>query len=553
MLNFTEMGLNEKLLRALEELGFATPSPIQSAAIPRLIKSDRDLIALAQTGTGKTAAFSLPILQKIGHNKKELQAIILCPTRELCLQLHADIKRYSKYMNGVEAVAVYGGERIDIQIRGLRAGANIVVGTPGRVMDLIRRKILKLGDIRWLVLDEADEMLDMGFKDDLDAILSETPKTRQTLLFSATMSKSVRSIAEEYMKNPEEISMGEKNRGADKVSHEYYVVNAHDRFEALKRILDYIEGAYGILFCRTKIETQRVADMLKQAGYDAEPIHGDVTQAIRTKIMDNFKKKRIRLLVATDVAARGIDVSDLTHVINYNMPDQPETYTHRSGRTGRAQKSGISITIFTPKELSKLKPLERVIGKDFEYKKVPGAKEIFERRIDTFLERVMDCQIDEDTASFRLIEEKLKKAKKDDLVRFVIQDKFARFLSEAEGASDINSAQRAVSKDRERLTEESGLKINLGKNHGFDVKALFGLFNSDRDLKMVKIGRIQLYPEYSVFSVAPESVAIVSEILPEKKYRGKKIIIGAAPAREMSARPSYQKGKFAGKKKKFKR
>ncbi len=310
MTAFKELGLNSEIMKSLDDLGFTEPSPIQEKAIPFILKSENDLIALAQTGTGKTAAFGLPILQKIKANEKAMQAIILCPTRELCIQISRDITKLGKYSKGLSVTAVYGGEKIDFQIKALKRGTNIVVGTPGRVHDLIRRKVLKLQSIKWLVLDEADEMLDMGFKDDLDAILKETPKTRQTLLFSATISKSVRLIAKQYMNDAEEIIVGEQNVGAEKVSHEYYIVGARDRFEALRRILDYLPGVYGILFCRTRRETGEVSDKLKQAGYDTEALHGEISQSMRTKIMDRFKRKQIHLLVATDVAARGIDVND---------------------------------------------------------------------------------------------------------------------------------------------------------------------------------------------------------------------------------------------------
>jgi len=393
MITFKDFGLNSKLEKSLEDLNFVKPTLIQEKVIPFILETERDVIALAQTGTGKTAAFSLPIINNIG--KKNLEAIILAPTRELAIQISKDIAEFSKYSKNVKVLPVYGGERIDIQIRALRKGINIVVGTPGRVNDLIRRNILRLNNIKYLVLDEADEMLDMGFKEELDTILEEIPETRQTLLFSATMPRSVSNIAKNYMHNAKEITSGEKNIGSENVSHEYYVVQARDRFEALKRILDSLPGVYSILFCRTRRETQGVADKLKQANYDTEAIHGDVSQSMRTKIMDNFKNKRIQLLVATDVAARGIDVKDLTHIINYNLPDKDEIYTHRSGRTGRASNKGISISILNTREVNRIANLENSIGKKFEYKKIPNGEDIFQNQIENYIKEIENVEIED--------------------------------------------------------------------------------------------------------------------------------------------------------------
>jgi len=513
-------------MKGLSDLGFTEPTPIQEKVIPIILKSKKDLIALAQTGTGKTAAFGLPILNQIKPNGRDLQAIILCPTRELCLQISQDIKKYSKYLKGIVTTAVYGGERIDLQIRSLKRGTNIVVGTPGRVHDLIRRKVLKLQAIEWLVLDEADEMLDMGFKDDLDAILAETPKERQTLLFSATFSKSVQSIARKYMTEEGEISMGTKNAGAENVTHEYYVVGAKDRFEALKRVLDYLPGVYCILFCRTRIETQVVADKLKQAGYDAEALHGEISQVMRTKIMDRFKRKQVRLLVATDVAARGIDVSDLTHVINYNLPDQDEGYTHRSGRTGRAQKSGVSISILTPREASRVRSLENIIGKKFELKKVPGGKEICQKQIDNFLKEIEETNISKTGHEqyFQEFEEKLGKVKKEDLIKLFVTHKFNHLMDAYKNTYDLN-ARAIVARDRKETRDHVNLKINIGKKDGFDVKALFGLINSNYRLKGIEIGKINLMSEHSIFSVEKKVADEALKQLQGANFRGKKISI----------------------------
>lgn len=545
MMTFKELGLNSEIINSLDDLGFTEPTPIQEKVIPAILKSKNDLIALAQTGTGKTAAFGLPILNQIKTNKKDLEAIILCPTRELCLQISEDIKKFAGHSKGIAITAVYGGARIDLQIRSLKNGANIVVGTPGRVNDLIRRNVLKLQSIKWLVLDEADEMLDMGFKKDLDTILSQTPKTRQTLLFSATMSRSVHSIAKQYMTEAKEISAGEKNIGAEKVTHEYYVVGARDRFDALKRILDSLPGVYGILFCRTKRETQEVADKLKLASYGAEALHGDIAQNMRTKIMDRFKRKQIHLLVATDVAARGIDVSDLTHVINYNLPDQNEAYTHRSGRTGRAKKSGVAISILTPREMRTIKNLESIIGKKIEYKKVPSGEEICKKQIDNFLKEIEAANTKDvgDEPYFQEFAEKLKKINKEDLIKYFVADKFSHLSAIQKNTRDLNASANAFTareNGRERRDEgnNAGLKINFGKKDGLDIKGFFSLINSNKKLQGIEIGRISLMPEYSIFSVDKNYADKVMEILNGTSFRGKKIEISKS-----QIAPSYQGGR----------
>ncbi|MFH0840530.1 MAG: DEAD/DEAH box helicase [bacterium] len=535
MKTFKELGLNTELTKSLDELGFTEVYPIQEQAIPFILESKKDLIALAQTGTGKTAAYSLPILNQIKENEKDLVAIILCPTRELCLQIFQDIKTFTKHSRTITVTPVYGGERIDLQIRSLRNGTNIVVGTPGRVHDLIRRNVLKLQAIKWLVLDEADEMLDMGFKEDLDSILKQTPATRKTLLFSATMSNSVYSIAKQYMGDIQEISIGEKNVGAENVSHEYYVVQARDRFEALKRILDYLPGVYGILFCRTRRETQDVADKLKQANYDAEALHGEISQVMRTKIMDRFKKKQVRLLVATDVAARGIDVNDLSHVINYNLPDHNESYTHRSGRTGRAQKSGVSISIVTSKDVGRIRRIEDIIGKKFEYKKIPNGEDVCRKQIDNFITEIEETNIEKiyNEKHFEEIVDRLKKIKKEDLIKHFIANKFNSLVDSYKSTHDLNASAKSLGSrkdgNRGRDSRDNGnnisLKINFGKKNGLDIRGLFALINSDRKLKGIEIGRIDLRPEYSIFSVEEKYADEVIRCLEGTSFRGKRINI----------------------------
>ncbi|MFW0862476.1 MAG: DEAD/DEAH box helicase [Candidatus Komeilibacteria bacterium] len=550
MTEFKELGLKSDIMTSLNELEFIEPSAVQEKCIPFILKSKKDLIALAQTGTGKTGAFGIPILNQI-NVKGGLQAIILCPTRELCIQISQDMQKFAKHSKGIDITPVYGGERIDIQIKALRRGTHIVVGTPGRVHDLIRRNVLKLQTIEWLVLDEADEMLDMGFKDDLDAILEQTPKNRQTLLFSATISKSVFAIAKNYMSKAEEISIGENNIGADNVTHEYYVVGARDRFEALKRILDNLPGVYGLLFCRTRIETQNVAEKLKRAGYDTEALHGDISQNIRSKIMDGFKKKKSGLLVATDVAARGIDINNLSHVINYNLPDQMNSYTHRSGRTGRAKQSGIAISIVSPREVGRIKALERLLNKKIEYKKVPTVDEIYMKQINNYLDEIesTDISTEVDEKYFSEIIKKLNKVHKDDLIKLFISHKFSDLIADHKSGRDINADVRDNT-----LRGEGGnmtrLMIGLGRRDGFNIKELFSLINSNKNLKGVEIGRISLLHDHTIFSVDREYADKMLKYLAGVSFKGKSIDIRATTRKDTSGRGRSGGGRARSKNRK---
>jgi ATP-dependent RNA helicase DeaD len=560
MTTFKELGLNSEILKGLDDLKFIEPSPVQAKVIPFILKSKKDVIALAQTGTGKTAAFGLPILNQIKPQERDLQAIILCPTRELCIQISRDMKKYARYLKGIDVTPVYGGEGIHIQIKALRKGTNIVVGTPGRVHDLIRRGVLRLNSIKWVVLDEADEMLDMGFKDDLDGILGETPKERRTLLFSATISRSIHSIAKNYMNEAEELSVGERNAGADNVSHEYYVAYSRDRFDVLKRILDYLPGVYGILFCRTRNETQEVADKLKRANYDAEALHGDISQNMRTKIMDRFKRRETALLVATDVAARGIDVNNLSHVINYNLPDQSKSYTHRSGRTGRAQQSGVAISIVTPSEARRVQEMERMVGKRIEYKKIPNGKDVYLKQIDNFIEEIENTDIKKigNESYYSEIATKLKKIKKEDLIKHFITHKFGNLINSSQVNRDLNANAKATThgggSGRSRSSFSAGenevnLEINFGKKNKFNIKELFGLINFNKKLRGIKIGRIDLYPEYSVFSVDKKRADEAVNCLTGAKFRGQKIIIRkSAQSANYSKRYSGAGGGYKGNK-----
>ena len=388
MTAFSESDIDKRILKAISDMGFETPMPVQQQVIPFLLKQTRDLVALAHTGTGKTAAFGIPIIQQINTASKQTQALILAPTRELCLQITDDLTNMAKYIDNLNVVPIYGGANIVTQIRQVAAGAQIVVATPGRMLDMLNRKKVNVSAIKWLVLDEADEMLNMGFKEELSGVLASTPENKRVLLFSATMPRGIEAIAHSYMKKPMEITVGTRNTGAENVSHQYYVVHAKDRYLALKRIADFYPDIYAIIFCRTRTETQEVADWLIKDGYNADALHGDLSQAQRDSVMNRFRGRSLQMLVATDVAARGIDVVDLTHIINYNLPDDIEYYTHRSGRTGRAGKSGISIVIVNIKEVFRIGQIEKQIGKKFQQAKIPTGVEVCEKQLLHLVEKL---------------------------------------------------------------------------------------------------------------------------------------------------------------------
>ncbi len=449
-MTFEETGIRSELVKAVAELGYINPMPVQEQVIPVILNTNKDIIGLAQTGTGKTAAFGLPLISLIDQNNNNLQVITLCPTRELCLQITNDLINYSKYLPWINIVAVYGGASIENQIKDLKKGAHIVVATPGRMNDLIRRKKINLGGIHSVVLDEADEMLNMGFKEELNTILDEVPKQRRTLLFSATMPKEVASIASTYMKEKVEITVGTKNAGSDNVRHLYYVVHASDRYFALKRVVDYSPDIYGIIFCRTRHETKEVAEKLMKDGYSADALHGDLSQAQRDYVMQRFRLKNIQMLVATDVAARGLDVDDLTHVINYNLPDEMEIYTHRSGRTGRAGKSGISVSIIISKERNKIPMIENLIHKKFEYKTVPGGKEICEKQLYSLVDKMEKVEVnDEEIEDFlSVIYKKLEWLSREELIKRFVSAEFNRFLNYYKNAPDLNVVDHGRSMDR---------------------------------------------------------------------------------------------------------
>ena len=516
MKKFSEMGLLDPIQMAIDELGFIESTPIQEKAIPKILESRQDIIACAQTGTGKTAAYGLPIIQNTVETDRHVQSLILSPTRELCIQISNDLKSFSKYTEGLKVVPVYGGAPIDKQIRALKKGAHLVVGTPGRVKDMIERGILKIQDIRWLVLDEADEMLQMGFKEELDAILNVTPPEKQTLLFSATMPKEVYRIAKLYMNDPEEVSAGIVNAGADNVDHIYYMTHARHRYEVLKRIADMHPGLYGIVFCRTRQETKEVADKFKSDGYNADALHGDLSQAQRDYVMNRFRQRRIQMLVATDVAARGLDVTDLTHVINYNLPDEQELYIHRSGRTGRAGKKGISISIINARENNRIRNLEKLLKKKFNRVMIPEGKEICKKQLFNMIHKMEKVEVHDEQISEFLPEiyKKLDWMSKEDLIRNFVSVEFNRFLNYYKDAPDLNVGQENRGKKTEyRENRKAGLQrrpkpaeysrfyINIGSKSDINPAKLIGLLLDTTNDSSINIGRIDIMKGFSFFEV----------------------------------------------------
>ena len=504
MSTFLDLGLQEPLTRALIDLGYEQPTVIQEKAIPQIISSDADLKAFAQTGTGKTAAFSLPIIEQIDQTVMNTQCIILSPTRELAVQIGKNIEQFTKYMPNLKTTTVYGGANIDEQIRKLKKGVHIVVGTPGRTVDLINRRALKLGNIKWVVLDEADEMLNMGFKDDLDNVLSATPDSKQTLLFSATFPREVEAIARNYMTKPVEITSGEKNTGSDNVSHEYYLVSEKTRYAALKRVADVNPNIYAIVFCRTRRETQQVADNLIRDGYSADSLHGDLSQGQRDSVMEKFRKKNIQMLVATDVAARGIDVNDLTHVINHKLPDQIENYNHRSGRTGRAGSKGVSIVLVNNKEKGRLRAIERIIKKKFIHTAVPTGKEICEKQLFHIIDKVHNTKVNssEIDAFLPSVYKKLEDLSREELIQKFVSMEFNTFLSYYEKAPDLNDLS---SRDNSRgnATSENMTRffINLGRKDRLNPAKLIGLINDQKIGDKIEIGAIDILDTFSFFEI----------------------------------------------------
>jgi len=551
-MTFQETGLHEDITRATDELGFEQPTPIQERIIPLILNTEKDLIALAQTGTGKTAAFGLPLIHLSDMDSNKVQTIVLCPTRELCMQITGDMDKYSKYVRGFKTVAVYGGADIRNQIKGLKSGCQVVVGTPGRVMDLINREVLKLGNIKWLVLDEADEMLNMGFKDDLDVILAETPKEKRTFLFSATMPSEIASIARKYMDKPEEISVGNRSQGADNVRHEFYTVHAKDRYSALKRIADIYPSIYGIVFCRTRAITKEVADKLMNDGYNADALHGDLSQAQRDFVMNRFRIKQLQLLIATDVAARGLDVNDLTHIINYDLPDDNEVYIHRTGRTARAGKSGVAISIIHSRETKKIRDIEHMLSKRFEQKKVPTGVEICEKQLFNLVDRVEKVEVDEAQIEqfLPVILKKLEWLTREDLIKHFVSEEFNRILAYYKNTPDLNVAHPEEDRDRKRSAAKGQfvtLQINAGYKDGLNPPRLIGLINEQTRNRNIAVGRIEIEQRSSYFEIEKQSWEEVIKAFQNAKFEGIKVRVEISgneiKARSKSRsndRPSYK-------------
>ncbi len=507
MTTFAELGIDNNILQGLADLGFTSPTPVQEKIIPLLIEEQPDLVGLAQTGTGKTAAFGIPLIQGTVVADRRTQALILCPTRELCVQVARDIVKMAAHVSGLQVVAVYGGASIEQQMNALRRASHIIVATPGRLNDLIRRRAVDISRIRTVVLDEADEMLQMGFQDELNAILSATPDTKNTLLFSATMPKGVATISARYMTNPIEITVGERNAGAKNVRHVYYMAQARDRYVALKRIVDIEPDIYGIIFCRTRQETQDVADKLIQDGYGADALHGELSQAQRDHVMGKFRRKNIQILVATDVAARGLDVNDLTHVINYNLPDETSNYTHRSGRTGRAGKSGTSIAIINLRERFKIREIERILKRTFEQGRIPTGREICEKQLFSLVETFKQVEVDHEQIDplFEGISRSLADLDREELIKRFVSLEFKRFLDYYRNAPDLNASagknergERKVRKTRDEKSFNgqnshafSRFSINVGKKDGIFPQRLIGHIN-DNTRGRIKIGKIQI-------------------------------------------------------------
>ena len=526
-MNFEDLELNSQILTAITELGFETPTLIQEKTIPVILNSKQDLIGLAQTGTGKTAAFGLPVIHQINTNSKNIQALILCPTRELGMQITSDLEKFSKYTKNLRVVAVYGGANISEQIKSISKGCQIIVGTPGRTLDLIRRNVLKLQNIEYLVLDEADEMLNMGFTEDLNSILRETPASKQTMLYSATMPKEIREIANKYMSDPIEISAGQKNIGSKDVSHVYYVTLAKDRYKALKRIVDINPNIYSIVFCRTRRETKDIANKLMQDGYNADALHGDLSQSQRDFVMNRFRLKHLQILVATDVAARGLDVNELTHVINFNLPDDNEAYIHRSGRTGRAGKKGQSVSLIHTKEFSKIKALEKIVDQKFEHKLVPNGKEICGKQLFNLIDKVEKIQVDSEQIAQYLpdIYKKLSWLSREELIQHFVSVEFNRFFEYYKNTSDINASIKGTEdgtpsrqKRKDDNIEYSRFYINIGNKNGLAAPKIIGLINDSCNRRDIKIGRIDIMKGFSFFEVDSSFESLILKSFKNKKY-----------------------------------
>lgn len=566
MKTFEELGVSQEIRKAIEEMGYENPMPVQEEVIPYLLGNGNDVVALAQTGTGKTAAFGLPLIQKIDVKNCVPQALVLCPTRELCLQIAGDLTDYSKYITDLKILPVYGGSSIDSQIRSMKRGVHIIVATPGRLIDLMERKVARLETVRDVVMDEADEMLNMGFTDSINTILENVPKDRNTLMFSATMSPEIARIAKTYLHDAKEITIGTKNEGSKNVNHVAYIVHAKDKYLALKRVVDFYPQIYGIVFCRTRKETQEIADKLIQDGYSADSLHGELSQAQRDLVMQKFRQRHLQLLVATDVAARGLDVDSLTHVINYGLPDDIESYTHRSGRTGRAGKTGISIAIINLREKGKMREIERIIKKKFEVSELPTGKEICEQQLIKVIDDIEKVKVSEEEIETFLpgIYRKLDWLSKEDLIKRVVSLEFNRFLDYYKNAPEIeqpkvNDKKAETKESRKGDKEKVGRKaekgytrlfLNLGKTDGFYTNQIIDLVNRNLKKERIQIGRIDLMQNFSFFEVIQEQAPQVIKALNKVVLSGgRKVCVEIAGENTGKSDKSGKKKKVATEKK----
>ncbi len=548
MIRFEDLGLDEKILKGVEALGFTTPTPIQEKAIPVLLSGTKDLIGLAQTGTGKTAAFGLPLLQLLDANQMHPQALVICPTRELCLQITEDIKKFKKYVPGMKIVAVYGGTPIGSQIRELKKGAQIVVATPGRLIDLIERKAVDLDNISYVVLDEADEMLNMGFQEDIEFILQNTPNREATWLFSATMPPEIRKVSKKYMESPVEVTVGKVNTGNKNIDHQYYVTSAHHRYETLKRIIDFNPEMYAIIFTRTKADAQNIAEKLSREGYNIDALHGDLTQNQRDKVMREFRERTLQLLIATDVAARGIDVKDITHVINYELPDDVEVYTHRSGRTGRAGNTGICMSIVHTRELGKLRQIERIVQCRFNKLEIPSGKDVCRKQLYTYMDKLLQADITNEAFEtyVPLMEEKFAEMSKEELLRRLTALEFDRVLKYYENAEDLNVRERTReqvrSSDRDGFRREkrdgkekysrngdfTRLFVNLGSKDGFYKSSFLQFILDMSGLKKEVLGRIDMKEMNSWIEIDKSAARQMIKSIDGKNFKGRRLRMNEA-------------------------
>ena len=548
MFTFADLGLRKEILDSLVDLGYKTPSEIQQKTIPQMLSESSDLKAFAQTGTGKTAAFSLPIIELLEEENRNIQAIILSPTRELAVQIGENIKLFCKYLKSIQVLTVYGGSNIENQIKTLKKGVHIVVGTPGRTVDLIKRKYLKLNQIKWVVLDEADEMLNMGFKEDLDQVLEVTPEDKQTLLFSATFPREVESIARKYMSNPIEIAVGKKNTGSDNVTNEFYLVTDRNRYPALRRIADANPDIYGIVFCRTKRETSEIADKLITDGYNADALHGDLSQAQRDAVMLKFRNKNLQILVATDVAARGLDVNNLTHIINYKLPDQMEVYTHRSGRTGRAGSKGYSLVLVTKKEKQKLRPIEKKIRKQFVQRQIPNGEIICKNQLFSLINKVKNTQINHTEIDKYLqdIYQSLENLNKEEIIQKFVSVEFNRFLQFYAGARDLNEDI-----DNKRFRNDENMTrffINIGRKDGLTPAKMIGLINAQNIVKDIEVGQIEILDTFSFFELDKNYTQEILSTFEGERFNGRKINVEITRRKNAN----YSKSRYTNKKQTFK-